>query len=132
LAFKEMVTPVAVTAEVVKAVMKAKNMSERGALFALGFRLDKNLMTKTHMVRCSHQPFKIYEAKVFHGLLRNKVAYTTDSVGNVEILYKDGKMQFTKQPHDLKSTYELHTVVGMQNLNRQNVVHINNYGNPEA
>lgn len=128
--FKDNITSCAVTNEVVEAVMKAKNVTERGALFLLGFRLDMNLSSIVQKVRSLDCPHMLYEDKVFHGLLRNEVEYYTLPSGEVKLVVdKKGRPVYNNRPHWLQSVYEDNEVLQMKSLNKHNLVNILDFGN---
>lgn len=133
MAFKENTTPIAVTDEVVQAVMKHKGITEKDALFLLGFRLDNNLMTKVHMVRNPVRRYEIYETKVHHGLLRNKVQVVRNELGKfVTARNEKGQILYKNESHPMALTYETYIVVGMKDVSSHDMININDFGNPEA
>ena len=133
MSFYNQTTPIAITNEVVQAVMKANNIGEKAALFLLGFRLDANLMSKSHKVRNPARPFELYDTKVFHGLLRNKVKQVRDENGNITVARNaKGHILYTDELHEMRLTYETYTVVGMKDVSKHELFDINSYGNPEA
>ena len=133
MSFHNKTTPISITAEVVEAVMKHKNIGEKAVLFLLGFRLDSNLMSKFHKVRHPQKPYLIYETKVFHGLLRNKVQQARDEFGNITAARNSkGHILYTEEYHHMELTYATYTVVGMQDVSKHDLINITDFGNPEA
>ena len=133
MSFHNKTMPIAITSEIVEAVMKHKNIGERAALFLLGFRLDVNLMSKIHQVRHPQKPYLLYTTKVFHGLLRNQVKQARDAMGNVTAaLNQQGQVLYTEEYHPMKLTYETYTIVGMEDVSKHELTNILDFGNPDA
>ena len=108
------VVQAAVTEEVVKVVMAAKNVNEKGALFLLGFDTNSSIEKRRQAIRNPKRPYELYEGNVFSGVARNQVKFKTNEYGNVEVEMKRGRIQYIPNVgHPMKDVYLNTEVVNM-------------------
>ena len=110
--FLEMVVPCAVTESLTNNVMKHLDVTEKQALWLLGFDLKKPISTYKHRMRNPKRPYETHEAVAHHGVVRTRVRYNKLPSGNVQVdTDHKGNVIYTNRLHSLVDTYLHHEVV---------------------
>jgi hypothetical protein len=81
--------------------LKGEELTQKQALFLIGFDITKKIETRMQLFRCQKTPSKVKEGLVIKGYLRNRV----------KSLDEKGKIVYTNIPHPLSKLYEECAVV---------------------
>jgi hypothetical protein len=77
-------------------LLKGEELTQKQALFLIGFDITKKIETRMQLFRCQKTPSKVKEGLVIKGYLRNRV----------KCLDEKGKIVYTNIPHPLSKLYE--------------------------
>ena len=82
-------------------LLKGEELTQKQALFLVGFDINKKTETRMQLFRCQKQPSKVKEGLVVKGYVRNLVKSVDET----------GKIVYTNNPHPLSNLYQECTVV---------------------